>query len=790
MTAFINPFVLPHEEYVRKVDIVKDYTESQALYLHLMRGIDLNTCRQFVQESMKEGGVNGLKDPKTLILESRKRGNRNKEVTTFLTFLDEVQANNYLISPSMTVYKRPEVVLSKLGEFTSYNVDERNKFKKLEKKYKQDGNKVEASKNNSLQTSKKENNNSLSGAFASAGNALHFKSSHSSLTSTCRCATSYANASNERFLAGNRHYFNVEVTMQELINAERLAPREAILNALNAFGIKVPTVEETWECVQKSSIKYWRNRLRQEDVKAFIANMSDIGRANIVYTGDLYQLAKLNPEFIREFISGIAKPAENTSEPHPVYSDVLKIADSDVIALVTLLCSHLTAGKNLFETKDTFPEIYYTVNATAVNVKLWLEKYEGFIDGFLKPRNPQSAIFEFPNIIREAVVTSDTDSTIFTTQMWTKWMTGSYNFEPQSYHTGYAITYIASQIVANALGMLCGNLGVGKKYIKELAMKNEYYFPGYKLTNIAKHYIQMRSACEGNVYKEMELDVKGVNLRSSKAPKHVTEKLHDWFIEILHKPMTGQMYTIKTLMKWPVEVETEVRKSIIAGGVEYLPSERINEATAYSAGESGHNYRNYKLWDEVFAPKYGKTDPAPIQTYKICINVKKKAQFKEWLDNIEDRSLAERFKKFAAENGLQYMTSFQIPQSIARQNGIPKEIMSVLDVRRATMLIMAPYYLILESFGIFIANSKFSRLMTDYIFDGELDTDALYDDIDEEAEDIPEGSYALELCKIVYGTELTGDDDDSPAAISERDRNVPTIKVNVDWGDGTDESDD
>jgi hypothetical protein len=213
-----------------------------------------------------------------------------------------------------------------------------------------------------------------------------------------------------------------------------------------------------------------------------------------------------------------------------------------------------------------------------------------------------------------------------------------------------------------------------------------------------------------------------------------------------------------------------------------LPSERINEASAYSAGESGHNYRNYKLWDEVFAPKYGYVDPAPIQTYKICIDVKKKALFKVWIDNMEDRQLAERFKKFAAENRLEYMTSFQMPQSIARQNGIPKEIMDVLDIRRATMLIMAPYYLILESFGIFIANSKYSRLMTDYIFEGQLDTNALCEDIEDPGE-LAVGSYVYELCQIVYGTELTDHDNDSPAAISDRERIRPNVKVNIDYGE-------
>ena len=79
--------------------------------------------------------------------------------------------------------------------------------------------------------------------------------------------------------------------------------------------------------------------------------------------------------------------------------------------------------------------------------------------------------------------------------------------------------------------------------------------------------------------------------------------------------------------------------------------------------------------------------------------------------------------------------------------------------------------------------------MTDYIFNGEFDEEALVDDL-EDPEDVPQGSYVLELCQIVYGTELTGDDDDSPGAISDRDINVPSIKVNVDWSDGSDDLDD
>lgn len=756
MATFINPFVLDNAEYKRKVDLLHDYVENQTLYLSMVNDVDSCIARQFVKESMQAGNVNQIRDPRTLVLQQRKRGNREKEETTLLGFLGEIKDNGYLVSPSLAVYKQPDDVKSKLGDFTDFNVSERNKFKKRMKKAKQDGNDDETSKNNSLQSSKKENNNSLSGAFASSGNPLFNKSSHSALTSTCRCATSYANASNERFLAGNRHYFDPEVTMQDLINAERLAPHSIMLNAVWKYGIKIPTADDVWECIIKSSTKYWSSKVKQAKVREFVDCMTEMGRAAFVYTGDLYQIAKLNPDFTRKFISGIAKPAADTNLVDPIHGDVLGDADGDIVALVTLLCSHKTAGKNLFETKETEPDIYYTVNDTAINVKGWLEEYDLFVDAYLKPRYAQTSIAEFPNIIREAVVTSDTDSTIFSTQMWTKWMTGSYNFDPQSYYVGYAITYIASQIVANALGMLCGNLGIGKDMVRVLAMKNEYYFPGYKLTKIAKHYIQMRSACEGNVYKNMELDVKGVNLRSSKAPKHVTEELHRWFVEILHKPMDGSSYTMDSIMEWPLRVELAVRNSIASGGIEYLPSEQLKEPSSYAAGELAAQYRHYKLWDEVFAPKYGYVDPAPIQTYKICINVSKPALFKKWLANMEDRQLAERFKEFAENNGLDAMTSFQLPQSIARTSGIPKEIMEVLDIRRATMLIMAPYYLVLESFGIFIANSKYTRLMSDYLYDGELDVLAFPDGADDPA-DTEGGSVIMPMVKIVYGI----DDDES-----------------------------
>lgn len=77
----------------------------------------------------------------------------------------------------------------------------------------------------------------------------------------------------------------------------------------------------------------------------------------------------------------------------------------------------------------------------------------------------------------EAVLTSDTDSTIFTTMYWTEKVTWALDFCKKSYNVGYLVVYFASQIVSNALSILCANMGIGVKQLDMLQMKNEYLFP-------------------------------------------------------------------------------------------------------------------------------------------------------------------------------------------------------------------------------------------------------------------------------------------------------------------------
>lgn len=710
-----NPFLKPDEEYTRSLDVMGGYIHANASMISRAESIPYEEAREWVVASMvNEDGFNRPHNPKVLYLWQKTRGNRDSFETTLMDYIKDVTVeNNSLMSPTMAVYVRPEEKQALTGDFTDGNIKDRNMWKEKKFELGQRGDNVGAVYSDTMQASKKEQNNSLSGAQATSSNTLYNKSAHSTLTSTCRSATSYANASNERFLKSNRHYWNAEVVLQDLSNAELYGPHEEIRQAVVQFNMVMPSVEDTIECVRKSSKKYWRSPSSMDHVIEFIKYMSPEGRAAFVYTGDLFQLAKHNPELIRSLYTEMMMTAK---KPIGDNVDYMASVDSDIKALTSLLCTPLLAGRSLKDVKKEDPDSYFTVCATVKHVKDTIGKWAAFIDTFLRPRYCQPSIAEFPGIIREAVLTSDTDSTIFTNMHWTHWYTGRYDFTEDSYAVGYITTYFASQVVANALALLVGNLGVGKRMLRKLAMKNEFYFPTYSLTPAAKHYFTYMSAQEGNVFKSLKTEIKGVGLRSSKAPPFVTEQLHEYMMWLMDSVMEGKSWSAAEILKTPIDLETRIRKNIESGGVEFLSSEKIKDFTAYSKGASAPNYRHHLLWKEVFAPKYGHVDEPPYQTFKVSARLDSRRKFREWVDSIEDKSLANRFETFMDKYGFESTTSFQIPQMIAMQHGIPKEIIPVIDVRKGVTLIMKPFYVVIESLGLYISNERNTRLLTDSIW--------------------------------------------------------------------------
>ena len=714
MTATPRPFIFNKFDYKRDGDPLKHWVKAQTDYITKLYDYPRDYVEKWVKDSIKEDGCSPFFDRKVHYIHQTSPGNREEQVSSFYAYQKTALKEGYVLSPSQTAYKDPVKNPSIMAKFTKRNADLRGVYKKTAQDAKVKGNKPIAAKYGVLQLNTKELNNSFSGANSSWFNALGNASGHQALTSTCRSATSYANIICERFLMGNRVYIDADIVVQELSNACLLADLDLIWSMVKQYGLKVPTPQDVYETAEKSFSKYFRSREKVMEIKLFISTMGEAARCAFVYLGDLYHLDKFNPWFVEDLFKELAEFTKANIEPT---EELYNSASDDMRTLVFSLLKDLTKGKVYKDfMKDENPEGMYIINNTIKAYYLFFEKYEKFINALWRPTYLPSGMAYLRTMLREAILTSDTDSAIGTTQYWTKRITGSYNFEPESFMVCFNLIYFTSESVANAFGKLCANMGVPGELIDQLGAKNEYYFPIYVLTEAMKHYFNWKMLEEGRVLAEPELEKKGVGFISARYfPKIQTEL--DEYIEndILSNIMKNINLTKEQVLGRPMRLEQEVRETIRSGGIIYQ-TDNIKTAASYKTGEENATYRQYLLWQEVFAPTYGVVDEPPYSAYKIPVALSKKRHVNAWVENIQDRALAGRLRTFLDKHDLEQMSAILVPTQIAEQNGVPVEIVEVVDEMRATSQIMQPFYLGLGGLGFFYGNSSRSKLISDYQF--------------------------------------------------------------------------
>ena len=219
----------------------------------------------------------------------------------------------------------------------------------------------------------------MSGAHSSPSTPLYNKSSHSTLTSTCRISTSYANANNESFLAGNRHYWSAQVVLTHLLNTVRHANMTAVTAAVDLYQLHIPTTDEVMACIHYSTDLYWRDDVITAEMRFFIDNMSTYERAAFVYTDDLYHLALHNPMLVRDVLCKLATPA---TTPVDNAQAIIDAADGELLTLASLLCASILDGGTLQMLAKSNPTGLGIVAATVVMATDTLNDIQPLIHGF------------------------------------------------------------------------------------------------------------------------------------------------------------------------------------------------------------------------------------------------------------------------------------------------------------------------------------------------------------------------------------------------------------------------
>lgn len=718
-------FVKENTEYKRSYNILKSYAEDVARFISLNRGVPFEEALAWTAQEMKSGGSLEVTIPEVKVLERNQYGDREPLVKPITQLLREIDSQNEVLTPSMTAYDSIDKNKSVVAEFIEINLALRSSAKKAAAAAKMRDDMVMFGIKHAEQTARKTGNNSLSGAQSSQGTPLYNKSAHSSLTSMCRTATSYANAFNERFLSGARHYWCADVATANLMSIINNSDLKAVEAVLSHWGIRPPSAEEVMEAVIKGSSDYWRSDKEIKLIRRTVEAMSPVQRAAYLFSGDAYSLMRTNPDFFRQFLDDL------TSSNVPLVS--MEVADAAIksmhantLSFASTICTPQLAGGTLWDTdkkgtplKVARPNDYIQFGSVVTNIENTLQKYRDFITVFWLNNNFPASIFMMGSKVREAVLLSDTDSTVFTMSQWVKWHTGVYKESLETSITRAAMTYLTGQLIRHVLATISGTMGMHHTQVKRLSMKNEFTFPALMLTSRAKHYMALISACEGNLYSHWEMEVKGVGLRGAKTPADLLAKSRNFGALMLYAATQNIQYKSTDVLGYIASIENDIRKEIEAGSTRYMSRVGIKTEKIYAKPLSS-NWLHYPLWEEVFAPKYGSTVEPPYLAVKASVGLPNKTALEKWIAEMEDRALAERMRTFLDKYGRKNISMFLVPELAVARTGIPKEIIAAVDVREMIAGLMEPFYIILEALGLFFLGDKKnkSRLVSDNQYPG------------------------------------------------------------------------
>lgn len=608
--------------------------------------------------------------------------------------------SNKLISTSGTIYETPNLLQSFLKGMIDDTTANRKKEKKLMLKAKKDGDKIAEVFHNNLQATFKIENNSKYGAFGSLFNFLTDIGNLNAVTSISRyfVMTSYAHA--ERFLESNFYFRTVEQVINHLINCLRYGPTdEDIVKVINQYEwLYKPTHED----VKKFIIDSLRDYNHSDDVtsiESFIDKLSSERLTFVYYMSNLKHLAIINEEYFRSWFDKFFSI--------PEYGDLSDIDENDLATLdgdlITLLATvHqelLPRNKNgnsisIFDCITLDPELSKKLFIIGKHMEKMLDDIQPLIDIFNNHNVGIGSLVEHKYMYRDAVALSDTDSIIFTTRSWVEWYTHSNKVTQQAYNINASIVYFLSKATANILAHLSIAFGASKEEVFKMNMKNEFMMPILIVTPLKKHYASTLAVQEGVFFGEHRLDLKGVGLRGSNFSASLTNFV-TWFTNILAKEIEDVGHIkITKYMIYAMMLERYILDSLHKYETTFLTIEPVKNERDYKEPEKSI-YFNYKLWEEVFAEKYGHIQ-IPTKCFVLPLLDVSSQSYSFYL-NREYPVIFEKLSNFTTQYPKKEIT--RIPLN-PLNNQIPEELVKVTDLRSIIYSNLKPLYLLLNCFGI------------------------------------------------------------------------------------------
>lgn len=705
-----------YHEYKRDLDYVTQWIDQSVFCAKLEDpNLDEAAFRQWLRENSQPEGLFPINNPKMRVIQKNENNDRVKNELTFMDYLRQLQRDDLRFAPTFTTYRPEHKQMAVESKFLTVGMNNRKVAKKQKFKAKEQGDHVLEDYYQNLQLMLKILNNSSSGAHATAGNILYNQTGHSTLTSICRSTTSLANSTNEKFLGGRRHYFNAEVTINDIIAVLTWRNVNETMEVVYKYNLKPIDHDLLLSVIKRSTDLYWRSPIEFKKIEEFVRKLSVEQCTAYLYTSDFYHLREFNEPFVRQWLTDLITVDGIAELPVEEAEQWVKLMDSDLACLIAIYCADVCNGKSVETRMRENPETIPYIGAVIKRTLTQFECYRDLIRAFWVTDAMPLSTAHVPNMMRGVVLGSDTDSSLFTLDEWVVWYRGSIIADPLSDRLVCTVVYIVSQHIAHILGMMTGFLNISVEKRPLIAMKNEFYFSTFITTSLGKHYCAKAKAQEGILFKpgKEEKEIKGVVFKHSKVPGHITRELHQVLDKYMDYGSKGETFSVMDYLYTLAKLEFEIYNSIKRGEPIYLQTGQIKVKEAYK-NENSLYKKAYLFWDDVFGEKYGFAPEPPYDIVKIVTGVDTKARMETWLATWEDQHLADKYRNWMNEhNDSKPIKTFYIPQAIAQSKGIPSELYNVMEPRKLVYTIVAPYYVFMEVFHVFMRDKNIAKLISD-----------------------------------------------------------------------------
>ncbi len=697
-------FLDAYENYEQYRFSMADYVKQASTYLAETNEISVESAAALVKEILKESKE--LRNPIVKYRTKLDNGDMVETTDTLTDYIKMMRENNHILAPSYTAYVHPTVVNSTHSSFLSVNVNLRKSDKKAAFKAEQAGDTEKAIYYTVMQKTRKIDNNSLSGAYASASTILYNPSAHYTLTSITRCVASIGNAITESIVAGNKQFDSIDTVHNYIAAILSNINMFLVSKVVTDYNLHCPTANEVLEMILASSRYYWKDVVEEEKILQILSKLKPVHRAAIMYVNDMHHLRMHNETFVREMLTDISKKVTSGSTDN--LAD-LNSSPEGVLNLVHHICAYDIRDAELKELnyeKMVGTPLLNTLASTARNINLAMEKYKIIFKTFFSTNVMPINIAYIKDMLRNVIVLSDTDSTCGSYDKWVEWYYGNVKFSEEAIGLAATVMTINVMAIDHNIRMFTKNMNIPADKTDLIKMKNEYFWPTFTAANVSKHYFADTLIQEMNVFKNTKLELKGVHLIASFIDQNIVKFGHDMIKKINETVKNGELIDMHSYVSAVADIERQMEETIRSGNIDIYIRDKIKEEKSYKLEAAKSPYLHHILWTTVFADKYGNAGEPTYGVIKVPTKLSSKRLLDEYIQSIEDPNIRSKMQSFITTYNKDKLGTFRPPASIVGQSGLPKEIIDAIDIKRIILDNCNLLYTVLESIGFYRKPSK------------------------------------------------------------------------------------